>query len=78
MVGHAMQAELVGHISDHIFLMYAFRLYLHGLLRVTVGKIESGLGEAAMENLHQAVGITVIVDRAALTRRPYEYELSTR
>ena len=75
-VGDAVKSQLVGHIGHLVFLIYLLGDDLHGsLLFILFREREASLREVASQDLHQAVGIAVVVDRASLARRPDEYEL---
>lgn len=76
LVPYTMDAKLVGHIGDSTFLIRLLGYYLHGRwLYVGVREGVSGLSQVASEDLHEAVGVAMVMDGAALARRPYEHEL---
>jgi len=71
LVGHAVQTELIGHVRDLVFFI---RLFCDDLERAAgfsfLGELVASLGQVALENLHQAVGIAVVMDGTALAGRP--------
>lgn len=75
LVGDAVDAQLIGHVCHIIFFMNSLRDHAHRLLSLALGEIISRLSQIAVEDFHQAVGIAVVVDRAALARRPDKNEL---
>lgn len=79
LVGDAVQAELVSHVCDLVFLIC---LFCDDLDRAAgfpfLGKLVASLGQAAFENFHKAVGIAVVMDWTALTGRPDQHKLIRR
>lgn len=76
LVGDSVKSQLIGHIGHSIFLICLLRDDLHGsLFFVLLGKREASLGQITSQDLHQAMGVAVVVDRTSLTRGPDEYEL---
>ena len=74
-VGHLMKSQLVGHISDGILLMNLLRLQFHGFRAVSFGMVISCFGKVAVEDLHDAVGVTMIMNGTTFARSPHEHEL---
>lgn len=74
-VGDSVYSQLVGHVRHGILLMDSLRQHRHGLFFIPLGEGEAGFGQVATKNLHQAVGIAVVVDGAALAWRPDKHEL---
>lgn len=72
---HLMQAQLVGHVCYLVFLVRCLAGQLHLLLLITLRKCISRLGEAAVKDLHDAMGVAVVVDWAAHAWRPHKYQL---
>lgn len=72
---HLVQAQLVGHVCHLVLLIRCLAGQLHLLLSVALRESISRLGEAAVENLHDAMRVAVVVDWAALAWCPYKYQL---
>jgi hypothetical protein len=75
LVPHTVDAELVGHVRNRVLAVRLFGHDLHRAVGAGLGEGVSRLGHLALEDLHQAVGVAVVVDRAALAGGPYEYKL---
>lgn len=75
LVFHLVQAELVGHVRHLISLIRRLLNELHWLFLVRVWEGESRLGQAALEDLHETVGVAVVMDGRPLSRSPYKNEL---
>lgn len=76
LVGDAVKAKLVCHVCDLVLIVRLLRDDLHGAAGFTLGgKLIARLSEVALENLHEAVSIAVVVDWATFSRRPDEHEL---
>lgn len=76
-VGHTMETELVGHVGHFIFFICLFREHSHrSLLCILIRERIASLRQTTVQDLHQAVRLAVIVDGAALARRPNEHQLS--
>jgi hypothetical protein len=70
-VRHTVQAELVGHVSHRVFFIHLLGYLLHLALPLpSLGKLESSLSEVSSQDLHQAVGIAVVMNWATFTRGP--------
>jgi hypothetical protein len=74
-VGHSVEAELIGHVRHLVLIHCLLPNHFHWTLPVALGEGEPSLGQATLQNLHKAVGLAVVVDRAALAGTPYEDEL---
>lgn len=76
-VGNAMQTELIGHVRDLVFSIYLLCDDLHWATWFSLpGKLIASLGQVTPENLHEAVGIAVVVNGTTLARAPDEHKLS--
>ena len=75
LVPNAMHAELVGHVCHGILPVHPLRYDTHRLVLVAFGEGVPSLGEVALEYLHQAVGLGVVVDGTALAGGPDKDEL---
>lgn len=75
LVPHLVDAQLVGHVGDVVLLMRPLVRHLHRTLVVLLGDGVPDLSQVPLEDLHQAVGVAVVVDGTALARRPDEHEL---
>lgn len=72
-----MQTKFVGHVCHFIFLIRLFRLDLHGTAWLALlGEVIASLSQGALEDLHQAVGVAVIMDWATLAGGPNKDQLS--
>lgn len=72
-----MQPDLIAYVCDFVDSKRANRLLPQRLrLRrgIVVGLVD-GLGQAAGQYLHHAVGIGMVVDRGAFAGVPYEQQL---
>jgi len=75
-VGHAMETEFVCHVRHLVLLVRLLGDDLHWA--ITLGnfwKLVPSLREVAAQDLHEAMSIAMIMDRAALARGPDENEL---
>lgn len=76
LVDDAMKTEFICHVGDLVLIVRLLRDDLHGAAGFTLsGKLIARLSEVALENLHEAVSITVVVDWATLSRRPDKHKL---
>ena len=73
-----MQAEFIRHVCGLIRLIHLLLLDPHRLGFVAVGEVVSRLGYLALQDLHKAVRVAVVVDRTALPRRPHKDKLFKR
>lgn len=76
-VGNAMQTELIGHVCNLVFSICLLCDDLHwATLFSFFRKLIASLSQVAPENLHEAVGIAVVVNGTTLARAPDEDKLS--
>ena len=75
LIPHTMDTQLVSHIGDGVFLMCLFGLYLHEPFLARFRELVSRLGQVAPQDLHQAMGVSVVVDGTSLSRTPDEHKL---
>lgn len=74
---HAVEAKLVGHIRHLVFLVRLLGGDLHrSFFPFRVRELEPSLGQVPPQNLHQAMGVAVVMDRAPLSRTPDKHQLS--
>ena len=74
---HAVEAELVSHVCNLVFLIRLLGYRPHGPVTfLGVRELVSSLGQVPSQDLHQAVGIAVVVDGATLPRTPNQDQLS--
>ncbi len=67
LVGDAVQAEFIGHVRDLVFFIRLFCADLHGAAGLPfLGELVASFCQVALENLHEAVGIAVVMNGTAL------------
>lgn len=75
LVGDPVQPKFVRHVCHLIFLIHRLRRHLHRLFSLAGREGIPSLGQVTTEDLHEAVGVAVVVDRASLAGRPHKDEL---
>jgi hypothetical protein len=71
-----METKVVGHVRHLVLFICLLGDDSHLSLGLVVfGEGIAGLSEISAQYLHEAVCISVVVDRASLSRRPNKHEL---
>lgn len=71
-----METKVVGHVRHLVLSVCLFGDDSHlSLGLVVVGEGIAGLSEISTQYLHEAVRVSVVVDRASFSWRPNKYEL---
>lgn len=69
-----MQTELISHVRGLVRLVDLLLLHLHRHAD-DVGEVVSCLSHLALQDLHEAMSVAVVVDRTLLARRPHKDKL---
>lgn len=74
-VADPVDAKFICHVCHRILLMCSLRHHFHRLFFLALGEGISNLSQVALEDLHEAMGVAVVVDGTALARRPDKHKL---
>lgn len=78
LIRHAVYTKLISHVYDLVLTVRPLRDPFRSLNLPLRERRISCFRQVAPEDLHHAVRVTVVVNRAALARRPYKHELYRR
>lgn len=70
----SMQTNLVGHVGHLLFGSNRLLDDLHGTLDTLLGPLVESLDEISLEDLHDAMGVGVVMDARALSGVPHQQQ----
>ena len=78
-VGHAVESELVGHVGHVALVQGGFLAHVHGGAvavrgRLLLGPVIECFHQLALQNLHDTMRVSMVMDQGALAGVPHQNE----